>query len=162
MANLIYGVRQTAITWQDTSGTKAITLNNLASGAGRQGAVHDLGSTARATKYEWRAFVQFATTPVVNEIVQLFLKTTDGTSPDNDDGTGDIAVSSSDKLQNLIYLGAIVVDETATGVKMVAQGIIDIPHKEVMPVFWNDTADNLVATNNLNGFSLTPIPTEVQ
>jgi hypothetical protein len=162
MANKIYVVGETAITWQDTSGTKAMTLNNLASGAGRQGAVQDLGTAAKSRQYMWRAFCQFATAPVVNEIVQIFLKTTDGTSPDNDDGTGDIAVSSADKLQNLIYLGAIVVDEAATGIKMVGHGIIEIPQKEVMPIFWNDTADNLVATNNLNGFSLTPIPSEIQ
>lgn len=162
MANKIYSVQETAIEWTDTTGDFAMTLNNLAAGAGRQGAVKSLGTTAKAGTYEWRAYIEFATAPVVDEVLRIFLKTSDGTYPDNDDGTGDIAVSSEDKLRNLIFLGAVVVDEAATGVKMVANGIIDIYAKDVMPIFWNDTADNLVATNDLSGFILTPVPSEIQ
>lgn len=162
MVDKVYQIPETAITWQDTGGTNAMTLNNLAAGAGRQGALHDLGTAAHAHRYAWRAFCQFATTPVVGEVVRIYLKTSDGTSPDNDDGTGDVAVSAEDKLLNLKRIGSIIVDQAATGVVMVASGFVTLPHRYVGPAYWNDAPDNLVATNNLNGFSLTPMPFEVQ
>ena len=162
MANEVYILPQTGITWGDTGETNAMTLNNLATGAGRQGAQHDFGASARANRYEWRAHVEFATTPVVGEEVRIYLKTSDGTHPDNDDGTGDIAVSAEDKLRNIRLLGIIQVDQAATSVEMVASGDITINTRYVMPIFWNGTADNLTATNNTSGFSLTPFPYQIQ
>ena len=42
MANKIYKVDETVITWQDSTGDLVITLNNLAATTGmRQGAVKD-------------------------------------------------------------------------------------------------------------------------
>jgi hypothetical protein len=163
MANLILGTTGTPVAWTDSTGDLAMTLNNLAAGAGRQGAIKSFGTADKANRYMWRAFVQFATAPVVGESVEIYLKTSDGTHPDNDDGTGDIAVSAEDKLKNLMYIGSIIVDEAATGVKMVAQGFIDnLDVDNVMPIFFNQTADNLVATDNLNGFIITPMPFEIQ
>ena len=162
MANLIYQNDEAAISWQETSGTAVITLNNLAAGAGRQGALHDLSAAARSPRFAWRYFCQFATAPVVGEAVRIYLKTSDGTHPDNDDGTGDAAVSAEDKLRNLDQIGTLTVDQAAIGIIMVKSGFVLLPHQWVAPVIWNATADNLVATNNLNGFSLTPAPLEVQ
>ena len=99
MPTLVYVNEATAITWQDNSGTNVISLQNLATGAGRQGALHDFGVAARSYRFHYRAFIQFATAPVVDEQVDIYLKTSDGTSPDNDDGTGDAAVSAQDKLK---------------------------------------------------------------
>lgn len=162
----IYQRNETPITWTDTTGTHAITLNNLATVAGRQGAVHDFGDasvTPRAREFAWRFYCQFATLPVVGEIVEIYWKSGDGTNYDNDDGTGDIALSATDKTRNLLLLGVLVVDEAATGVTMsVSGGPIELPHRYGMPVIYNATADNLVASNNLNGFDLIPIPMESQ
>jgi len=165
MANLIYTQPEADVKWQDTSGDLAITLNNLATVAGRQGAVKDYGDLfAKSPWYEWRFFCQFATTPVVNETVEIYLKYGGDDTPhyDNDDGTGDIAVSSINKLKNLTLIGILTVDEAATGVIMSKSGIVRISARRVMPVIWNATVDNLVATDNLNGFSLTPVPDEIQ
>ena len=162
MANLIYQNDGTALTWQDSGGTYAMTLNNLATGAGRQGAVHDFGVAARSPRFAWRAWFRSATAPVVGEAVEVYVKTSDGTSPDNDDGTGNIAVSAEDKLRNLVLIGRVQVDEAATGVTFAKSGEVWLPQRYVMPVFWNATADNLVASANLSGFSLTPTPLEVQ
>ena len=162
MANLIYQNDAAALTGQDSGGSYAMTLNNLAAGAGRQGAVHDFDVAARAARFAWRAWFQAATTPVVGEAVEVYLKTSDGTVPDNDDGTGDIAVSAENKLRNLLLIGRIEVDEAAIGVKFARSGEVWLPQRYVMPVFWNATADNLVATNNLSGFTLTPVPLEIQ
>lgn len=164
MANKVYKVDETAVTWNDSTGATTITLNNLAAGAGRQGDQYDLGAggTARAYRFMWRFRCRFATAPVVNEMVEVYLKTSDGTRIDNDDGTTDAAVSAGDKRKNLQLLGVCVVDEAATGVDMVCQGVVEIFARYIQPVIWNATADNLVATNDLNDFILTPIPDEIQ
>ncbi len=165
MANLVLVQPQADVKWQETSGDLVITLNNLAAGAGRQGAVKDYGDLfAKSRWQEWRFFCQFATTPVVGEIVRVYLKFGGDDTPhyDNDDGTGDAALSAEDKLGNLTLLKPLVVDEAAIGVIMSVSGVVEITHRRVIPVIFNDTADNLVATNNLNGFSLTPVPDEVQ
>ena len=138
-------------------------VDDIASGAGQQSAQHDFGVDPRARRFTWRAFVQFATAPVVGELVRIYLKTQDTVGhPDNDDGTGDAAVSAEDKLRNLRYIGSIVVDQAAINIEMVASGDVEISQRYVQVVFWNATADAFTADNNENGFSLTPVPDEIQ
>ena len=161
MANLIYQKQETAVTWQSSGGTEAFTPTSLGAAAGRQGAHHDFGTASVARKFAWRARIVPGGTRVVGEFVQVWLKTSDGTNPDNDDGTGDIAVSSSDKLRNLLYLGTIQIDENAA-VQMVVSGVVEILHRYAAPIFWNATANTLSATATDYGFSLTPVPDEIQ
>ena len=52
----------------------------------------------------------------------MYLKTSDGSHPDNDDGTGDIALSAADKLRNIRQLGAIVIDTDVIAREVVAPG----------------------------------------
>lgn len=164
MANLIYKKDETSITWTDTTGDLAMTLNNLAAGAGRQGAQKDLGAggTARANRFQWLAIVQQETAGVVGEVIRVYLKVGDGTYYTNDDGTGNIAVSAEDKLRNVKFLGNIVVDEAVADVNLVATGVVEIDERYCMPIFWNATADNLQATNDVSKFILTPTPFEIQ
>lgn len=162
MPTKIYQHDETAITWLASGGSALFTPTSLAANAGRQGAHYDLGAAARSYLFAWRAWVKFSTTPIVGEIVRVYLKTSDGTNHDNDDGTGDIAVSSINKLNNLLHLGNIMVDEAATGIQMVASGEVYIGRRYIAPVFWNATADVLSATAADMGFSLTPIPQESQ
>lgn len=162
MPNKIYQVIESAITWRASGGTNVITLTSLAAGAGRQGAMDDLLATARATRYNWRFFCKFATTPVVGEIIRIYAKFGDGTRFDNDDGTGDAAVSAEDKLRNLTLIGVLVVDEASSTPEFSASGTIDITQDEFAPVIWNDTADGLSSTAADNGFDLVPVPPEIQ
>ena len=167
MANLIYQNAGTALTWADSGGDYALTFKGLAAGSGRQGATHDFGVGAVAFRFAWQCMVHFdtATAPVVGELVDIYLKTSpDGTNWDNDDGEGDIAVSSVNKLNNLTYLGTIQVDEAAADVPMQASGIVEIAAKEVAPVIWNATADTLDddASPTDSTFILTPYPLEIQ
>ena len=157
-----YLLPETAIEWKNTGGDELLTLTSVAAGAGRQGALHDFGTAARSPEFAWRAYVKFATTPVVGERVKIYWKTSDGTNPDNDDGTGDIALSAEDKLKNLLYLGAIVVDQASTAPVFVASGDVYLPHRHGAPVFFNDTADGLSSTATDGGFSLTPVPIQGQ
>lgn len=162
MANLIHQNEGTIISWKDSGGTLVITLNNLATLAGRQGARHDFGVGARSPLFAWRLGVEFETQPVVGERVGVYAKTSDGTDPDNDDGTGDAAVSAEDKLRNLTLLGNLIVDEAVVDVQMARSGFVLLPHRYFQPAIWNFTADNLQATANINVFTLTPVPLEVQ
>lgn len=161
MANKIYQIDESAITWLSSGGTESFTPTSLGSGAGRQGAIHDFGASARSRLFAWRAWLKPGGTRVVGEVVRLYWKSSDGTHPDNDDGTGDIAVSSSDKLRNLLPIGLITIDENAA-VEMVASGFIELPARHGGPVWWNATANALSSTAGDFGFSLTPVPDEVQ
>jgi hypothetical protein len=163
MVSKVYQHDETAITWKASGGSELLTLTSVAASAGRQGALHDFTTAARAREYAWRAYVKMATAPVVGEVIYIYWKTSDGTSPDNDDGTGDIAVSAEDKLKNLHGpIGAIIIDEASTTPVFVASGEIDVAHRYGSPVFWNATADALSATAADHGFVLTPIPLEGQ
>lgn len=162
MTSKVYTLQESGTQWTDTTGDLAMTLNNLAAGAARQGAVLDLGArtTARSNRFVWRAYIKQDTAGVVGETIPIYLKLgtdTPATGYDNDDGTGDIAVSSTDKLKNLLLLGVLQVDEAAADIPLSKSGIIEIDERYVMPIVYNNTADNLSATNNDSWFSLTPV-----
>ncbi len=164
MANLVYQNEGTILTWKDSTGDYAFTLKNLAAGAGRQGAIHDFGVGARSREFEWRLALTagFETQPVVGEFLGIYVKTGTGTSADNDDGTGDIAVSAEDKLSNLDRIGTLKVDEAIVDIPMAKSGFIWLPNRYFMPLVWNFAADNLQDTTNTSIFTLTPVPFEVQ
>jgi hypothetical protein len=161
MANKILQKDETPITWKSSGGTETFTPTTLGASAGRQGAHHDFGTSARSRLFAWRAYIKPGGTRAVGEGVRVYLKTSDGTHHDNDDGTGDIALSSSDKLRNLRQPGSIVIDENAA-VEMVGSGIIEIGARYAAPVFFNGTANALSSTATDFGFELTPIPDEIQ
>ena len=165
MTNLIYQNDESAITWLAFGGSAVLTLTSLGAGAGRQGALYDFGVAARPADFYWRAWVVFATTPVVGEVIRLYWKTSDGINPDNDDGTGDAAVSAEDKLRNLKYIDELTVDEASSTPTFVASGYLPkriAAARYGAPVFWNATADALSATAGDHGFSITPVPDEMQ
>lgn len=171
MANLIYQNPETTIWFVPAAATQAedeaFEVHNLASGAGRQSDYYDRGIGATSALYEWCGFVQFATTPVLNEIVDIYLKPMGSSAsatahPANDDGTGEGAVSAADKLKNLYYIGSIVVDEAAANVEMVARGTVYLTCRAFQVVFWNATADALTNDDDENGFFMTPVPDEIQ
>jgi len=162
MTSKAYQIAETDITWLSSTGTALITLTSLASGAGRQGALHDFGASAFARDYAWRAWIKFATAPVVGEVYEIYWKTSDGAHPDNDDGTGDLEVSAEDKLKNLTRIGTIIVDEASATPEFAASGFMEHFNRYGAPVVWNRTADALSATALDHGFKLTPIPMQGQ
>lgn len=160
--NSILQLLATAITWLSTGGSAAFTPTSLGTVAGRQGAYYDLGTAARPRRFSWRAWLKPGATRVVGEIVEIYLLAGDGTHYDNDDGTGDIAVSARDKLRNAgPPIGTVEIDENAA-VDMGASGIVEIGARYVAPVFWNATANTLSGTTTDYGFALTPIEDEVE
>lgn len=162
MTSKSYVLPETPITFLASGGDVTFTQTSVASGAGRQSAQHDFGAAARAFAYKWRAWVKFATTPVVGETVDFYLKTSDGTHSDNDDGTTDAAVSSEDKLSNLRYIKSIIVDEASSTPEFSASGEMVIYDRYAQVVMWNASEDDLSSTAADHGFSLTPIPVQGQ
>lgn len=171
MANLIYRNRETTLFFVPAGAAQAETrifeLDSLASGAGIQSAIHDLGEGAISQIYEWRAFVQFATTPVLGETIDFYIKTAGNSAgaaghPDNDDGTGAGVVSAEDKLKNLAFIGSIKVDQATADIEMVASGTILITARAFNVVAWNASADALTTDEDENGFWISPVPNEIQ
>ncbi len=162
MANKIYTAREASTVWSDTAGNLVMTLNNLAAGVGRVGARKDYGAGSTAKLYSWRLTVQFETEPVVPETIGIYLATSDGTEEDGQVGVADAALATEDKLRNLMFIGSLVVDVATVDIDFTASGVCEIPTRYVSPVIFNDTADNLQATNDTGEFTLTPIPGELQ
>lgn len=156
MTSKAYQLAETEITFKASGGTVAFTPTSLAASAGRQSAQHDFGASARAYMFNWTAYVKFATTPVVGEKIDVYVKTSDGTHIDNDDGTADAAVSAADKLKNLKHIGSITVDEASATPEFSASGRVQLSRRYVQVVFWNSTADALSATAADHGFILEP------
>ncbi len=161
MANEVLQKDGTLRTWRASGGTHAFTPTSLAAAAGRQGEYADLGAGPRSRMFRWEAFLKPGGTRVVGEIIRVYLALGNGTQYNNDDGTGDIAVSSIDKLRNIQQIGAIVIDENAA-VEMTAWGFIEVAHRHCAPIFWNATANTLSATAADYGFNMTPVPDEIQ
>jgi hypothetical protein len=161
VANKIWQLIGTAITWLSSGGSAAFTPTSLASGAGRQGAYYDLGTASRGRRFNYRAWLKPGATRVVGEVIEVYLVTGDGTHYDNNDGTGDIAVSAKDKLRNAKLLDYIQIDKNAAD-EMACSGEVVITARWVAPAFWNATANSLSTTAGDYGFELLPIEDEVQ
>jgi len=166
MANKVYQHDETAILWQSASYDHAFFITGtpgaLGPAAGRQGAVRDFGTAARPRRFVWRARITPTTTCVVGQMVTVYWKTGDGTTYDNNDGTTDLAVTALDKLRNCMILGAIQIDKLNAADVMSASGEVELSSRYGMPIFWNGTANALSGTMTTYGFSLTPVPDEVQ
>ncbi len=171
MPNLINRNRETTLFFVPAAAAQAETqifeLDSLAAGAGIQSAIHDLGEAAVSRIWYWTAFIQFATTPVLGETVDFYLKTAGNSAsstghPDNDDGTTAGAVSAEDKLKNLHYIGSIVVDEAVADIEMVKSGEVRISARAFQVVAWNASADALTTDVDENGFWISPAPDEIQ
>lgn len=170
MANLVSVNPEATIWFVPAAATQAedvvFEIAGLASGSAYMSDQHDFGTGAHSRLYEWRAFVQHATDPVLGDVVDIYLKTAGSSAsatahPDSDEGTTDGAYATN-KLVNLHYLGAIIVDETTAFVEMVASGTVEISARAVQVVFHNASADGFGTSDNLTGFMLTPVPDEIQ
>ena len=139
--NAVYVKKGTAIRFgSEATDTYAWTTENISSGAGRQAVLHDQGAdgTARPLAWEYEIITQWAATPTVSAILDCRLKTKGGAGvASNDDGDGDIAVSSVNKLLNLVGLNSPVCDEAAANIPTRSTGIIQIPQRYFGPVLWN-------------------------
>ncbi len=71
-------------------------------------------------------------------------------------------VSAEDKLRNCKFLGSIQVDQAAADIEMSASGLVELPDRYFAVIFWNATSATTTADDDENGFTLVPVPPEVQ
>ena len=168
MPNLIYIDPETEIVYGSEVGDDvAWSSESIGDGAGRQSALGDLGAGPRASRHSLRIFCQAVATPTLAAINEMFLKTAGSetatpSNPDNDDGTGDLAVSSVNKLKNLHFVRSPIVDEAAANIEFVASCIVEILARHVAIVMWNEMGSATTADAAETKAILTPIPDEIQ
>lgn len=161
MANAIYTGFGTPITLGDSGQTAVLTLQNLATLAGRISARVDRGAGSLPTWYLCRVTVQFDTAPVLGEQVEVYLASSDGTNPDGEVGTADAALTT-DKRRNLQIVGFLYVDTTSATVNITASFPVLIFTRYFSVGVWNATADALENTANASKITLTPFYDEIQ
>lgn len=160
----VYAIDETPVIWKASGGTKLFTPTSLASGAGRQGAIHRFfpaEESAGPYIFPWRAWLKPGGTRVVDEVVQVWWKAMALAYPDNDDDTGDVVVSAQDKLNNCTLIGSIKIDQDAA-VEMARGGDLILRHLHGSPIFWNATANALSSTAADFGFMVTPQALQLQ
>lgn len=125
------------------------STESIAAAAGQQSALHDQGvdGTARPAFWRYRFYTQCQATPAVGKAIALYLKTSDGTHLDNDDGVGDLAVSSINKLLNLWPLAPAIVDEAAANIEFVSKGSVLILPRYFGVVLWNPSGNATITTD---------------
>lgn len=137
----------------------AWTIENIANAAGRQSSFYDQGAegTARPLFWQYRIFTQAQATPTVGNQLRCFLKTSDGSHPDNDDGTTDAAISSINKLLNLTTLHSPTVDEAAADTMFVNKGMLPIPHRYFGVAGWNAMGSSITNDDTETKAIFTPL-----
>jgi hypothetical protein len=160
--NKVYHAPETALTFKDSGGSAVLTLNNLAFGAGRVSAQYDRGAGSKPGLYVWRGQFQFATAPALKELIEIYLFGGDGSVVDGTVGTADAALAT-DKRNNGLLVGCVVVDTTSTNTDVVGSGLVLILDRYISMGVWNGSAgDNLRASANTSIITLTPVPPEIQ
>ena len=162
MPTKIYRAVETPIVFRDSGGDVAITLNNLANNTGRVSARYDRGAGSRSRLHEIKAVIQVNATVVAGVAIEIWLFQSDGTYADGTVGTADAALPTA-KRNNGLFIGAVIADQTAATVDMVAT-FQDVPiaSRYYSIGIWNASAVALQATANACRVIVTPMPDEVQ
>ena len=162
MAELVYRAEETAVSFSDSgSGDVAITLNNLAAGAGRVSAQRDRGAGSKPLRHRFFGSFQFDTAPVVGEQIEIYLFESDGTVVDGAVGTTDAALTT-EKRRNGKLIGCVIVDQTSANVGTNASFPFNIYSRYYSIGVWNGTADNLDNANGNSYIKVAPMPDEIQ
>ncbi len=146
------------------AGAVQFTPEGLPNGSGQKSDVYDLGGGPRVNLFEWRAkTVVGGGAPTLGATVEMYLVTSDdGTLFDANLASGNLLTSNAEKRRNLQYLGAIQVDQAATGLPFITSGLTQIYARYACVAWWNLTGQSLSATQGDNLFQLTPVPDQVE
>ena len=160
MANEVYLREGTTIVFGSEGGddvawsTESITNTN-----GRQSAQHDFGVVPRPDELRIRFYTQCQATPTLGGRIEVYAKTSDHATLhlDNDDGTGDIALSSPNKLKNLHWVGPAIVDEAAANIEFVFSGRFKTASRYIHFVFVNNSGATITTDVAETKLEMTPI-----
>lgn len=164
MANKIYSVIETAITFKASGGTVLFTATSLANVAGRYSTQWDRtgGAVSKPDRYLWHARTKIAVAPAVGTILTIYLGASDGTDNDGELGTTDAALPAADRRRNLTPIGVIVADEASTSRVMKSSGIVELTARYYTLAWYNEFGQALSATAGDHVFTLEPVPPEIQ
>jgi hypothetical protein len=158
-----YVLQEASIVWTDAGGDYALDLGGLAADAWRAGTVGDLGSGARADRYEVKVVIDgFDTAPVVGETIEVYLAFSDGTNIDGD-LSGTDGASSSVVAPNIQLVAIATVQTVTAGDEVMTSVVLDnVVSRYVIPVVHNNTARALLSTSDAHKIILTPMPIQGQ
>ena len=161
----------TTLVWTSSGGDNAMDMSSLANDAARQGAKDDLGAT-RAAQYE--VVLQYDTgsvAPTAGETVDVFWASSDNATAgtNNPGGTGgtDSAYTGystdlDDSLENLIFLGSLVVTNNADQIHRQTICVFSPPNRYGFPVVVNRSGQTAGSTGTDHRVEIHPIIDESQ
>ena len=168
--NAVRRLYLTTVTFQDSTGTVTFTLQNLAGGAGRRSASNDFWIDADEAPdgydVELDLTAGFETAPALGDRVELYINEFGSESSAGvgtmDDGNADGALSSTNKLTNLVPVLVLQADEAAADIPMAGRARIEVASRHWGVVVMNRSADNLQNTANTSIVRVYPWVFEVQ
>ena len=163
MPNKIYISRETPIKFVDAGGTITLGLSGLDIDTARISDRYDQGAGSTASDFTIRATVSYANAPILGEVVDIWISTSDGAEEDGQLGIIDANVSDNNLLKNCIFVGSIVL--TAITTDQTASFIVRIPTRYFSIIVHNravTAGDTLTASTSASFVTVTPIPYEIQ
>lgn len=143
----------------------ALSGENISNGAGRQSSFKDYTAITSARSDRYYYYIRndgWQATPTVGGSLDWHLKFSDGTTPSNDDGTSDAAISAEDKLRNLPFLNEVVCDEAAANIPAAVEGYFRSAARYIGVAFWNRGGSATKNTEAAIKFYLTALPFQQQ
>jgi len=159
MANKIYAAPETAVTFKDSGGSAVITLQNLATTAGRISARYDRGAGSLPRRYYWKFVFQTASAPAVGQGSFMWIVESDGTYADDNYGTADAAVTVFPRRRLLDWNW---VTSASSGYNFIRSGITRIAQRYFSIIVQNGTSVSFTNTANVSYVTFIPVPEEVQ
>lgn len=154
----------TAVTFQDSGGTVAMALTNLAHQAGVFSALWDRGAGSKPWWYRVRALLPLESTGgVLGEWLEVYL----ATSSENTNYDG-IAVAAAALVTaqrpNLKYVGAVILGATSVAdAKLMRTFDVCIAERYLLVGVWNNTAaEHLQNDANASVITITPYTDDIQ
>ena len=162
MPNAVLQQRGTPVTFRSVAGTVAFSPGGTDYATGHQSALWDRGDAPQAEDYEWRAKVMLVAGGGLGQTIDFYMATSDGAITDGDVTAGNVAFTDSDALPNMLWMGSVVVDNTA-GTTINASGVFSMTGQLGVLVLWNNTtAETLAAGVGDHEVIVTPVYPEVQ
>lgn len=148
-----------------------IDMTSLANTAGRESAKVDLGAT-RAARYSVMASIEFAATPTIGKLVELYwapspISTAANGNPMNIDGVDAVAPSGIGTLAELVavcqFIGVFVcTDDITTAIQTAYVGVFSPPERHGILIVKNESGAAFHSAMVETHIVFNPIVDEVQ
>jgi len=163
MTNKIFASFETELLFADSAQaeTAIITLSGLAADGARISAQHDFGAASKSREYAWSATFQMATAGVIGETIDIWLAQGDGTNIDGEGGVSDASLATA-KINNLKYIGSVVIDTVSIDTDITASGKFELDAQFGSIVVHNNSVDALKTDTAVHGVRIKPVPDELQ